>query len=58
MNNLKLKHKILLSFIAAITVTVAALSAISFYNMKSQLYQDSTELVSGQSLKEADKIAD
>ncbi|GAA3708336.1 methyl-accepting chemotaxis protein [Oceanisphaera sediminis] len=58
MNNLKLKHKILLSFIAAITITVAALSTISFYNMKTQLYQGSTELVSGQSLKEADKIAD
>ena len=58
MNNLKLKHKILLSFIAAITVTVAALSTISFHNMKTQLYQGSTELVSGQSKIEADRIAD
>ncbi|MBM7455324.1 methyl-accepting chemotaxis protein [Oceanisphaera litoralis] len=56
MNKLKLKHKILLSFIVAITITVAALSTISLRNMKSQLYQGSTELVSGLSQKEADKI--
>ncbi|MFP2768747.1 methyl-accepting chemotaxis protein [Oceanisphaera sp. KMM 10153] len=57
MNKLKLKHKILLSFIAAITLTVTALSTISFHNMKTQLYQSSTELVSGLGQQEADKIA-
>ena len=36
MNKLKLKHKILLSFIAAIVITVAALSTISFHNLKKQ----------------------
>ncbi len=57
MNKLKLKHKILLSFIAAIIITVAAISAISFQDMKTQLYESSEELVSGLGQKEAEKIA-
>ncbi|MBO1518178.1 methyl-accepting chemotaxis protein [Oceanisphaera pacifica] len=56
MNKLKLKHKILLSFIVALTITVAALSAISFYNLKSQLYKDYTTLVAELSEREGEKI--
>ncbi|ART80120.1 methyl-accepting chemotaxis protein [Oceanisphaera avium] len=57
MNNLKLKHKILLSFIIAITITVAALSTISFMNLKAQLYEDSETLVANLSLREAEKVS-
>ena len=56
MNNLKLKHKILLSFILALTITVAALSAISFFNLKAQLYEDSSILVSSLSEREGEKV--
>ncbi|MGO4998024.1 methyl-accepting chemotaxis protein [Oceanisphaera sp. W20_SRM_FM3] len=56
MNNLKLKHKILLSFIVAITITVAALSTISFHNLKTRLYADSTILVASLSEREGEKI--
>lgn len=56
MNNLKLKHKILLSFILAITVTVAALSTISFHNLKTRLYEDSETLVASLSELEAEKV--
>ena len=56
MNSLKLKHKILLSFIAAIAITVAALSAISFQNLKARLYADNTVLVASLSELEGEKI--
>lgn len=56
MNKLKLKHKILLSFIAAIVITVAALSTISFHNLKKQLYEDNTILLADLSKLEAEKI--
>lgn len=56
MNNLKLKHKILLSFIVAITITVAALSTISFHNLKTRLYEDSEILVASLSEREGEKI--
>ena len=57
MQNLKLKHKILLSFILALTIIVAALSTISFQNLKAQLYEDSSILVANLSQREADKVA-
>ncbi|MGB5856372.1 MAG: methyl-accepting chemotaxis protein [Oceanisphaera sp.] len=56
MNKLKLKHKILLSFIVAITITVAALSTISFHNLKTRLYEDSETLVASLSEREGEKI--
>ena len=56
MNSLKLKHKILLSFILAITITVAALSTISFLNLRTQLYEDSEILVASLSEREGEKI--
>lgn len=56
MNKLKLKHKILLSFIVAITITVAALSAVSFHNLKAKLYEDSEILVASLSKLEAEQI--
>ncbi|MBU3825298.1 MAG: methyl-accepting chemotaxis protein, partial [Candidatus Oceanisphaera merdipullorum] len=56
MNSLKLKHKILLSFIVAITITVAALSTISFHNLKTRLYLDSTTLVASLSEHEGENI--
>ncbi|WP_319783282.1 methyl-accepting chemotaxis protein [Oceanisphaera sp. IT1-181] len=56
MNKLKLKHKILLSFIVAITITVAALSAISFHNLKARLYADSETLVASLGVLEAEKV--
>ncbi|AEY02839.1 Cache sensor-containing methyl-accepting chemotaxis sensory transducer [Oceanimonas sp. GK1] len=57
MKNLKLKHKILLSFIAAIVLIVAVLSSLSFRDMKAQLYHDNTALVAGLAEREATKIA-
>lgn len=57
MNKLKLKYKILLSFIIAITITVAALSTISFMNLKAQLYEDSQTLVANLSQREAAKVS-
>ncbi|MBU3825299.1 MAG: methyl-accepting chemotaxis protein [Candidatus Oceanisphaera merdipullorum] len=56
MNNLKLKHKILLSFIVAITIIVAALSSVSFHNLKTQLYLENTILVASLSEVEGEKI--
>ncbi|GGB35617.1 methyl-accepting chemotaxis protein [Oceanisphaera marina] len=56
MNKLKLKHKILLSFIVAIIVTVTALSTISFHNMKARLYEDSETLVASLGEREAEKV--
>ena len=56
MNKLKLKHKILLSFIIAITITVAALSTISYHNLKAELYEDSETLVASLGKLEAEQI--
>ncbi|PSJ36765.1 chemotaxis protein [Zobellella taiwanensis] len=58
MKNLKLKHKILLSFVAAIVITVLVISGLSFRDMKGQLYHDSEVLVSGLAEKEAAKVAE
>jgi methyl-accepting chemotaxis protein len=57
-NNLKLKHKILLSFVAAIVITALTLSGLGFRDMKAQLYQGSEALVSGLAQKEAEKVAE
>lgn len=45
-----------MSFIVAITITVAALSAISFNNMKARLYEDSETLVASLGKLEAEKV--
>ncbi|MBL1376920.1 methyl-accepting chemotaxis protein [Zobellella iuensis] len=58
MNNLKLKHKILLSFITAIVITALILSGLGFRDMKTQLYRGSEALVSGLAQKEAEKVAE
>ncbi|WP_165661237.1 methyl-accepting chemotaxis protein [Oceanimonas sp. MB9] len=58
MQNLQLKHKILLSFMVAIVLTVAALSTLSFRDMKAQLYLDSEQLVAGLAARETAKVAE
>ncbi|MDP5292132.1 methyl-accepting chemotaxis protein [Oceanimonas sp. CHS3-5] len=58
MNNLKLKHKILLSFVVAIILTVAILSGLSFREMKDQLYQDSEQAVAVLAEKEAARVSE
>ncbi|WMC11064.1 methyl-accepting chemotaxis protein [Oceanimonas pelagia] len=58
MNNLKLKHKILLSFVVAIVLTVAIVSALSFREMKSLLYRDSEQAVAVLAEKEAARVSE
>ncbi|WP_418139397.1 methyl-accepting chemotaxis protein [Oceanimonas smirnovii] len=57
MQNLKLKHKILLSFVVAIVLTVAAISTMSFINLKDQLYRDSEHSVAAMAEKEASRVS-
>ncbi|OYD25502.1 methyl-accepting chemotaxis protein [Oceanimonas baumannii] len=58
MQNLKLKHKILLSFVVAIVLTVATISTMSFINLKDQLYRSSEHSVAAMAEKEVAQVAD